>query len=167
MEGELVSDDAKWPWYLLLVSALVGGQFFPRGIWGWSAVAQDQLQAQTPVLLNIMFSVFIFILIQYFHKCIYQFKMEVCFKIGYDLLHCVVFISGFNPYGLNIPIAYVMCTLPCQPSLQLCFQPQLVTIYTLVIFSYIFQNYRTRFCYISIFLLVLKDFSLSLLSRHQ
>lgn len=83
--------------------------------------------------------------------------MEVCFKIGYDLLHCVVFISGFNPYGLNIPIAYLMCTLPCQPSLQLCFQPQLVTKYTLVIFSYICQNYRTRFCYIFIFLLVPKD----------
>ena len=50
------------------LSALLGGSLSLSGIWVWSTVAQDQLWAQTPVLRNIAFSVFFFILIKYFHK---------------------------------------------------------------------------------------------------
>lgn len=109
------------------LSTLVGGQFFPSGVWVLSTVAQDQLQAQTPVLLNIVFLVFFFNCIQYFHKCFQQFKMEVCFKIwiwltvlsclhlwfqslwsqrSHSLCHVYIALPAFSPALFSASVSY-------------------------------------------------------------
>lgn len=109
------------------LSTLVGAQFFPTSVWVLSTVAQDQLQAQTPVLLNIVFLVFFFNCIQYFHKCFQQFKMEVCFKIwiwltvlsclhlwfqslwsqrSHSLCHVYIALPVFSPALFSASVSY-------------------------------------------------------------